>query len=1023
MHMHIFAYPDLLLTSSTLPVRGQLRRLFTASLSFSLKPGEAGRVLPAQDGWTACLASLEEGLSPDLGIPKTQAEWLMAGSACAPRGTQVQGLPVDVSVGVLHRSFMVSGECRAGGIQPAPPEPFAEMPLDWKHAYGGEGLPENPRGRGFAPLPGSLRPCVHEMAAAAVLSEPSPVPACPSAMHLDARRFSRLGTFDQAWLGRRWPGPPDDFDWSWYSLAQPAQRQATPFTGLETVSVTNMHPDYARIEGRLPGLRMRLFLDYGMPDAPDWREVQTQADTVWLFPNQLCGLVLWHASAPTADERSFDILRVAACLEPAGQAPQDAAVLIAQALAFQQEAQETEEAASPAVSPAEAPEEAPATVQAPAMAAPPAPPVPPVPKAPAAPKPETPEETCARIASEAKKDVPELTEEANKVLKSMGMGPIDPKQVEAQIDRQTQQMLSAMKKSQPDFHKTMALAGYTPEQADRLVEASLMTPPSPQAFPSPLEYDKALARYADRFAELTGASIDQRNALIGRLRHIDALEAEQAALAKNAAALEDTIPQASLDILAKAGFKADPKAYGAALDGLAGSGRSDAELLGSITKLGTALGLDPGAMKGAMAKVFGAVRTQAYTTPDVQGALTLAGAGFPAQQGAMDRLQALVKSPPQGELYDLASLARKAGVSDPGLISLIEAADPLPMGKPEAPTPQAPEPKEPEPKEPEPEAPAAAEAEPAPEAAPEAPLPEAEEPAPEAPPLLDGQHLAGANLAGLALAGAQLAGADLTGADLSGADLEGADFSGAKLQGARLAGAKLDACEFTGADLTGADLSGAHAHDAVFDRAVFSGTAVQGFDARGSRFQATRFTEQELAGASLREAVLSQTRLESQALAGCDLTGASLEEVLLDGCGFEQGQLAMARFDRCSVNGASFRHASLAGSSWTRTSGVEADFRNAQLANALFEECTFTMSRFTCMSARGCRMLSCDLWGSDLKRADMLGGSLRGTKLGKCDLTEASLFDCDLYLAGVNGETSFAGADLARTCLALGEKP
>ena len=1018
MHMHIFAYPDLLLTSSTLPVRGQLRRLFTASLSFSLKPGEAGRVLPAQDGWTACLASLEEGLSPDLGIPKTQAEWLMAGSACAPRGTLTTGLPVEVSVGSLKRSFMVSGEAVAGGLKPMPPTPFDEMPLDWKHAYGGEALPENPRGRGFAPLPGSLRPCVHEMAAAAVLSEPSPVPACPSAMHLDARRFSRLGTFDQAWLGRRWPGPPDDFDWSWYSLAQPAQRQATPFTGLETVSVTNMHPDYARIEGRLPGLRMRLFLDYGMPDAPDWREVQTQADTVWLFPNQLCGLVLWHASAPTADERSFDILRVAACLEPAGQAPQDAAVLIAQALAFQQEAQETEEAASPAVSPAEAPEEAPATVQAPAMTAPPAPPVPPVPKAPAAPKPETPEETCARIASEAKKDVPELTEEANKVLKSMGMGPIDPKQVEAQIDRQTQQMLSAMKKSQPDFHKTMALAGYTPEQADRLVEASLMTPPSPQAFPSPLEYDKALARYADRFAELTGASKDQCSALIGRLRHIDALEAEQAALAKNAAALEDTIPQASLDILAKAGFKADPKAYGAALDGLAGSGRSDAELLGSITKLGTALGLDPGAMKGAMAKVFGAVRTQAYTTPDVQGALTLAGAGFPAQQGAMDRLRALVKSPPQGELYDLASLARKAGVSDPGLISLIEAADPLPMGKPEAPTPQAPEPKEPEP-----EAPAAAEAEPAPEAAPEAPLPEAEEPAPEAPPLLDGQHLAGANLAGLALAGAQLAGADLTGADLSGADLEGADFSGAKLQGARLAGAKLDACEFTGADLTGADLSGAHAHDAVFDRAVFSGTAVQGFDARGSRFQATRFTEQELAGASLREAVLSQTRLESQALAGCDLTGASLEEVLLDGCGFEQGQLAMARFDRCSVNGASFRHASLAGSSWTRTSGVEADFRNAQLANALFEECTFTISRFTCMSARGCRMLSCDLWGSDLKRADMLGGSLRGTKLGKCDLTEASLFDCDLYLAGVNGETSFAGADLARTCLALGEKP
>ncbi len=131
----------------------------------------------------------------------------------------------------------------------------------------------------------------------------------------------------------------------------------------------------------------------------------------------------------------------------------------------------------------------------------------------------------------------------------------------------------------------------------------------------------------------------------------------------------------------------------------------------------------------------------------------------------------------------------------------------------------------------------------------------------------------------------------------------------------------------------------------------------------------------------------------------------------------------MARFDRCSVSGASFRHANLAGSSWLKTRGEQADFRNAQLADALFEECSFTAGRFTCMSARGCRMLSCDLWGSDLKRADMLGGALRGSKLGGCDLTEASLFGADLYLAAVDGETSFAGADLARTCLALGEKP
>ncbi|MBO4295786.1 MAG: DUF2169 domain-containing protein, partial [Desulfovibrio sp.] len=936
-------------------------------------------------------------------------------------GTAVQGLPVEVAVGSLRRSFIVGAERRDKGVFSAAQAPFAEMPLDWKHAYGGEGFAENPRGMGFSRQAGAgTLPLVRELGAASVLAEPLLHPACPSAMHPDARDYSRLGTFDQAWLLRRWPGPPDDFDWTCFNLAQPAQRQAAPFTGTERIAVTNMHPDCAQIEGRLPGLRLRLFLDYGTPGVPAWREAQPQADTVWLFPNQLCGLLLWHASAPTADERSFDILRAAFCLEPADQAPQDADGLIAQALAFHQEPAELEapEAQAAQAAPEEAPEAMPAAAEAPLPAPPPPPPAPAMPKAPPPPRPETPEETCARIARDAKKDVPELTEEANKVMQAMGLGKVDPKRVEAAIDSQTKQMLAAMKKSQPDFHQTMALAGFSPKQADSVLEATLMTPPSPHAFPSPQAYETALARYADRFAELTGASKAQRDGLVAQLKRIDALQAEQANLAKNAGALEARIPQASLDILAKAGFKADPLAYDAALEGLAESGRSDAELLASLTRLGTSLGLDPGAMKGAMAKVFGSVRIQTYGTPSVQDAIRQAGAGFPSQQGAMNRLLALVKSPPQGELFDLASLASKAGVSDPKLLQLLEAADPLPMGTPEAPKPDLPKPEAPK----APAAPADTEAaeEPMEEA-----LPDVQEagPAPDAPPLLDGQHLAGANLAGLALAGAQLAGADLAGADLAGSDLEGADFAGAKLQGARLAGARLDGCDFTGADLTDADLTGSSARDAVFDKAVFARTAVQGLDAQGARFAGTLFSEQRFAGASLKEAVISQTTLEHRALAGCDLTGATLEELCLDGCDFEQGQLGMARIDRCSFSGASFRHANLAGSAWLRTQGLQADFRNALLTNALFEECTFAQSRFTCMSARGCRMLSCDLHGSDLRRADMLGGSLRGPKIGACDLTEASLFEADLYLAGVNDETCFAGADLTRTCLALGERP
>ena len=72
------------------------------------------------------------------------------------------------------------------------------------------------------------------------------------------------------------------------------------------------------------------------------------------------------------------------------------------------------------------------------------------------------------------------------------------------------------------------------------------------------------------------------------------------------------------------------------------------------------------------------------------------------------------------------------------------------------------------------------------------------------------------------------------------------------------------------------------------------------------------------------------------------------------------------------------------------------------------------------MTARECRFLSCDLFGSDLRGVDLLFGALRDCRVGNCDVRGANLFGADLMNLAVNERTRLQGANLARTSLARG---
>ncbi|HRI68611.1 MAG TPA: DUF2169 domain-containing protein, partial [Polyangium sp.] len=93
-----------------------------------------------------------EGGILDEGNSKTSGEVLVTGRCYAPGGKPTQVSFVRVKMANVDKRLAVLGDRRYKLGVPTVPEPFTEMPVDWAHAFGGEGYDKNPHGKGFAPV-------------------------------------------------------------------------------------------------------------------------------------------------------------------------------------------------------------------------------------------------------------------------------------------------------------------------------------------------------------------------------------------------------------------------------------------------------------------------------------------------------------------------------------------------------------------------------------------------------------------------------------------------------------------------------------------------------------------------------------------------------------------------------------------------------------------------------------------------------------------------------------------------------
>jgi uncharacterized protein YjbI with pentapeptide repeats len=282
----------------------------------------------------------------DLAIFKTKADVTLTGSAYAPpsAGGSTPAMQVEFHFGVGAKGFVRRAAVLGDrywqkallAIAPTAPESFETMPLTWERAFGGPAFEANPNGAGHKGQAGkdgvSRLPNLEDPAHLVRSPGDAVAPVCfaPVAM-LWKERWSKLGTYDRRWFKQRWPYFPEDFDWAFFQIA-PRPQQLAYLTGDEVFTVIGMRPDMPRLDGRLPGVRARCFLQMTDEAGADFREIPLVLDTAALDVDALKLSLVWRAFVEVSDEEAPEIEAIFIAREDLDAAPMTLAEARAQYL-------------------------------------------------------------------------------------------------------------------------------------------------------------------------------------------------------------------------------------------------------------------------------------------------------------------------------------------------------------------------------------------------------------------------------------------------------------------------------------------------------------------------------------------------------------------------------------------------------------------------------------------------------------------------------------------------------------------
>lgn len=298
--------------------RGKCWFSFTGMLMVGL--GHEIRLYSEQELWPFWLARPEAGGPLDEGILRARAEYLVSGIAF-PHNTDGRACAVEAQVGQLSKRLLVFGDRYWEGHQHTRPLPFRALPMTWENAYGGKGFPDNPRGKGVAPTEHDGAN-YHWLPNIETPTQPiaSPTERVPPAgfgpidtMWPQRARFQ--GTYDDAWLKNQFPAVASDTNWRYFNVAPEDQQQDQAFTGTESYAFGNMHPTQPHLRGQLPGLRVRAFVTHRMGSDEKFKEIRTQLNTLWFFPDAERAILVFQGMHEIAEDDGADIVHLLSAVE------------------------------------------------------------------------------------------------------------------------------------------------------------------------------------------------------------------------------------------------------------------------------------------------------------------------------------------------------------------------------------------------------------------------------------------------------------------------------------------------------------------------------------------------------------------------------------------------------------------------------------------------------------------------------------------------------------------------------------
>lgn len=994
----------------------------------------------------------------DPGMPKPYGEALIAGKCFAPNGNPVPAMIPSFRVGQVRKRLAVFGNrCwnHPAGIQTviSEPEPFSEMEVTWKRAFGGPEYESNPEGMGMTgdpvPLPNVEFP---DRLIGSPGERPAPAGFEPLGMTWPGR-LKGLGTFDEAWVRNTWPAFPDDYNFLYYNRAPADQRIEGWFQGDEPVEADHLHPNRTCIRSRLPGIHARCFAVRMEKGEELFAEIEMRLETVWLIPNSLTGVLIWRGVTVVSDDEASNMPLLSAFTEPLDARPESLEFYLARVRAMQAgdvplaaaEAPKAEDIGAPGLPDLKAPkipgvsaataavagaagaaglavsalaeEETGAPESVSPVAGPAAPP--------------TAQETAAPPEAPSSEEMPQpviaTTPGEIPVIELPEFPPLEDMVGPTAFEKQTEALLKEMLRIPPDqpfptepetipelspkeaMSRMEAMAAQAEAEAREFMKRNGFDPDAPVEIPQPppeVEQYLTIDPIPENIPPEQIPLLLQEQSSIFRQRFDD--------LAKK----HDIDPYSLTH-----DEKPPPFSNAAEMEQyLKKSGYDNPDMFEELRKIDT-LQKEADRRINQQLAVYGLSR-EALVADAEKEAVEEQAREIAKEVELQDFIRQLAAGTVPGFSGDTDGLSGPGGVSHAGMGSA------APSGEGDA---------------------GDFEGELSGEDAAAPPEPPAREDILKR--MEAGENLAGAALAGADLSETNLSNRDFRGTDFSRANLEKADFNHSDLTGANLSGAILTGAMFSEATLTKAVLSGVSASGANFAGTNLSEADLSNGDFTGADFTGANLTGGKMDRALFNEAKMSHAMLERTSglraeFMGADLTGANLSRAILteadfsaaiiEKADFSGADVAIAWFSKARGAGSVFRTANMRNcradqaadltdadftganqkdARWQNTDFSRAHFGGADLTNALFVNCRFEKADFTGVNAPNADFQKSALIRVRATRMNLFKGSLRKANLAETDFSGANLYGVDFYRANAS-QTRFDDAILDGTLLA-----